>query len=323
MNKLIRLFNQNIKKIIIGVLAILFVFVIINVLNEVAKENNQIAQNEAKESQNTSSTSSKNSEKSYENESTSLITGEKVSDKYQDTFGELIDNFLRACLEGDQEEAYNLLSQECKDELYPSKEIFIDKYCKDKFTVNRKYSFQTWSSKEPYIYRIKIFEDMLASGKANTNYIEDYYTIVEENGDHKLNISSFIGKVDKNSENEKNGIKVRIKNIKVYLNYLLYTLEVENNTEDTVLLDRRKATDETYLVDKSGALYLALLHENTEEDLLVGAQEKKEVKIKFSCTYQQNTKVEEIVFSKVILNYEQYEQNIKEYEDFYEIEVEQ
>ena len=320
MNKLIRLFNQNIRKIIVGVLAIVFVFVIINVLNEVAKENNKIAQNEIKENNVITNT---NNKVNYEKQSTSLITGEKVSDQYQDTFGKLIDNFLEACLEGNTEEAYNLLSQDCKEELYSSKEIFIDKYCKDKFIGNRKYSFQAWSAKEPYIYKIKIFEDMLASGKANTNYIEDYYTIAEENGDYKLNISSFIGKVDKNSENTKNGVTVKIKNIKVYLNYLVYNLEVENSTENAILLDRRKLTDETYLMDKSGALYTALLHENTEDDLLVESQDKKEIEIKFSCVYQDNTRIAGMVFSKVIPNYEQYKQNIEEYEDFYEIEVEQ
>ena len=323
MNKLIRLFNQNIKKIIVGVLAIIFIFVVINVLNEVAKENNKIAQNESKEKNNTSSVVNKNNKENYEEESTSLITGEKVSDKYQDTFGKLIDNFLTACLEGNEEKAYELLSQDCKDELYPSTGIFIDKYCKDKFTGNRKYSFQVWSAKEPYIYKIKIFEDMLASGKANTDYIEDYYTITEEDGEYKLNISSFIGKVNKNFENTQNGVIVKIKHIKVYLNYLIYTLEVENQTENTVLLDRRKETDETYLVDKSGALYLALLHENIEEDLLVEPQEKKEIEIKFSCVYQDNTKIAGMVFSKVVSNYEQYKTNIEEYEEFYEIEIEQ
>lgn len=317
MNKLIRLFNQNIKKILIGVLAVVFVFVIINVLNEAEKENNKIILNENK---NNTNTSSKNN---YKNESTSLITGEKVSDKYQDTFGKLIDKFLKSCLEGNMEEAYNCLSEQCKQELYPSKEIFVDKYCKNKFVKNRKYSFQAWTSKEPYIYKIKIFEDMLSSGKVNTNYIEDYCTIVEENGDYKLNISSFIGKVNKNAQNELNGVKVRIKNIKVYLNYLIYTLEVENSTENTVLLDRRTVTDETYLVDKSGASYLALLYENTEQDLMVEAQDKKEINIKFSCTYQQNTKVEGMIFSKVIPNYDEYKQNIENYEEFYEIKVEQ
>lgn len=323
MNKLIRLFNQNIKKIIIGVLAIIFVFLVINVLNEVAKENNQMAKNASQDNVTSGNNSSKNNAENYEKQSTSLITGEKVSEQYQDTFGKLIDNFLKYCSEGNEEEAYKLLSEECKEEMYPSREIFIDKYCKDKFTEDRKYSFQSWLANKPYIYKIKIFEDMLATGKANTEYIEDYYTIVEENGDYKLNISSFIGKANKNVQSTKDGVKVTIKYVKVYLKYLKYTLEVENQTDSTVCLDRKKATDETYLVDKSGALYYALLHENIEDDLVINSKEKKEIEIKFSCVYQENTNIEGLVFSKAIPNYEEYKENIEEYEDFYQIEIEQ
>lgn len=320
MNKLIRLFNQNIGKIITGVLAVSFILLVINVLNNVEKENNEKARNNI---ENKLTSSSKNNTKNYDKESTSLISGEKVSDQYQGTFAKLIDNFLKFCTEGNYEKAYNMLSDECKNELYPSSNNFTDKYCKNKFVGNRKYSFQSWTAKEPYIYKIKIFEDMLATGKANTEYIEDYYTIVEQDGEYKLNISSFIGNANKNIETTNNGIKIKIKNIKVYLNYLIYNLQVENNTEHIVCLDRRKATNETYLVDKSGASYMALLHENTHEDLVVEPNEKKDIEIKFSCVYQENTNILGLVFSKVIPNYDLYKQNIKEYKDFYQVEMEQ
>lgn len=316
MYKLIRFFNQNRINILIAILAIIFILVVINVFDNVAKENNKIAQNNVEDKNSTS-------EDNYEEQSKSLISGEEVSEQYQDTFGQLIDGFMEACFQGDEERAYEMLSQECKEELYPSCQNFIDKYCKDKFTEDRTYSFQVWSAKQPYIYKIKIFEDMLSSGKANTDYIEDYYTIVEEDGEYKLNISSFIGKSDQNIENTQNGVKVKIECINIYCNYLIYTLEVENQTDKTVLLDRRKETDETYLVDKSGALYHALLYENTEEDLLVNPNEKKQIEIKFSCVYQENTTIAGLVFSKVIPDYGEYKQNMEEYNNFCQIEVEQ
>lgn len=316
MNKLIRLFNQNIGKIISSLLVIIFIFAIINILNEVSKVNNRNKNNEQ-------NVISNNNEKNYEKESTSLITGEKVSDTYQDTFGKLIDKFLYLCSNGEFEEAYEMLSKDCKEELYPSSNNFKDKYCKDKFKEKRKYSFQLWSANEPYIYKVKIFEDMLSSGKVNNSYIEDYYTIVNEDGEYKLNISSFVGKIDKDSIKTANGIDIKIKNIKVYLNYLIYTLEVKNNTDTSILLDSKKKNNETYLQDRSGAVYPALLHENTNEDLLIKANQEKEVKIKFSCIYQESTKLYGLVFSKVISNYEQYKQNAEKYEDFYQIEIEQ
>lgn len=182
MYKLISWYNQNRKKFWLILIIIAFILIIIRLLNvwataELDKQKEQIEQNNQ---ENTIS---------YEEQSKSIVSGGKVDKTYQDKFGYLIDNFLKNCVENNFEEAYKLLTTTCKQEIYPSLKLFTDNYGKENFEGNKQYEFQSWTSKGNYIYLIKIYENMLSTGKADSNYIQDYYTIEQENGEYKLNIS--------------------------------------------------------------------------------------------------------------------------------------
>ena len=113
------------------------------------EQNNIIAENIAENNVN------------YENQSKSLISGGTVSETHQDEFGKLLDSFLTYCKNHEPEKAYGLLSQDCKNILYPNEKVFEQQYYKGKFSSEKKYSFQSWTSKETNIYLVKIFKNML------------------------------------------------------------------------------------------------------------------------------------------------------------------
>lgn len=311
-----RWYNQNRTNFWIVIIIILFIFIIIRLLNFWSKLQIEEERKKAEEE-------NMRNEISYKENSKSMVSGGSVDKQYEDIFGKLIDSFLNNCVNQNYEEAYNLLSKQCKEELYPSKKIFVDQYCSEKFEGDKQYNFQSWTSKGNYIYLIKIYENMLSSGNAKTNYIQDYYTIIKEDGEYKLNISSFIGNQKyANKFAQKNGIKINVNNTSVYMDYQLYKLTIKNNTESTIMLDTREKTNQTYAINSNNIKIEALLHENKEEDLIIKPGEEKTITIKFSNVYQYETDVKKIVFNNIVQNYEEYCNNSDRYDKFEVIEIE-
>lgn len=53
----------------------------------------------------------------------------------------------------------------------------------------------------------------------NHNITQDYITIVNENGQTKLNINSYIGKQQINKTQESNNVKIKVVETNVYFDY--------------------------------------------------------------------------------------------------------
>lgn len=312
MNKIIRLYNQNRFKVWIGIAVIIFILAIIQVLNNNAKQTDN-SQNTA---QNDIST------EKYEDESISLVSGDEVPEEYSSDFGNLIDSFLTYCKENNVDEAYKLLSSDCKRLLYPTKEIFEENYCKGKFKNEKwDYSFQSWTTKNAYIYRIKFFEDMLSTGIANKTYIEDYYSIIKEENTYKLGINGYVGRVNYNNSAEQENIKITVDSADIFMDYSIYNISVENNTERDILLDDRKNTDSTYISNDNGTEFEAFIHEYSDEDLCVKSKETKNLSIKFSSIYTEGLPNKKLTFSSIVTDYEKYLNN-NDVQYYVKIEVE-
>lgn len=108
-------YNTHSKTIwtIIGV-AIL-IFVVINVINSSLK-------NQEKPRNTITTNTTKMNSISIASD-TSPITGEQITNSQKNTV-KLIDNFATYCNNGDIDSAYNLISSDCKNQMYPSKENF-------------------------------------------------------------------------------------------------------------------------------------------------------------------------------------------------------
>ena len=308
MYRLFRFYNQNRKKIWLMIGIIAFVFLIIQLLNNIAKEQNEKdrQQHENIESQETTF----NNVVSYDKQSESIISENKVSGKRKVTYGELIDEFFTYCINHNPEKAYELLSTDMKNNMYESEALFESLYYSSKFEGNKQYSFQSWTTgNNRYTYQVKIFDDMLSTGKSNNNYIEDYVTIVEENESYKLNVNSYIGKEVINETAQNENISLQVINKYIYKDYQIFDIVVKNNTENQILLDTRENTKETYLLDNNDNKFEALLYENSEKDLLLKANEIKKIKIKFNIVENENLKIKSINFDNIVLNYEQFNLN--------------
>jgi len=316
MYKLLRFYNQNRKKLWFLVAIIVFVLIIIQLLNSVAKQQNEekIKQTAINKNQETTL----NNVVSYDKQSEAIISNDNVSRNVKNTNGELLDKFFTYCTSHDFQKAYELLSTDIKNNMYQSEALFENLYCKTKFEGNKQYSFQAWTTRgdSSNTYQVKIFEDILSTGNVDSNYIEDYVTVIRENDTYKLNISNYIGKIGVNSAVSKakpdENILMQVTNQYVYKDYQIFDIIVKNQTSRTILLDTRENTKNTYLVDNNDNKYEAILYENNINDLLINSNQTKKIQVKFNAVSRENLKIKSINFENILLNYEQYKAKTEE-----------
>lgn len=225
-----------------------------------------------------------------------------------------IDQFIRYCNAGKIQEAYNIISNICKEQLFPTIEEFKQNYYNIHFSTTKLYSKEIYIGKT---YKVKLYEDILSTGDINSNSVEDYYTLEKEDNIIKLNISNYIGdkKINKTKADEDLHIEVIKKQI--YKDYEEYEIEVENLTYKTILLDSKENTKTMNLKGKNSVLYYSLSHEIMIEDLIIRPKSSKTVFIKYNKEYNSNQEVNQLKFSDIILDYELYQTKEKksEYKD--------
>lgn len=291
MGKLIRFYNQNVRKVWTIVLIIVFALMIISAFNSMYKKRS--------EDRNKKIQSGEYIQK-YHNESESMVSGGYVPDSVREDFGDLIDSFFSYCKNHEPEKAYGLISNDCKQLLYPTEEVFEEQYYKNKFKADKLYSFQSWTASDTYIYLVKIFDNMLATGSGSSQeYIQDYVSVVKENGEYKLNINSYIGRVSIAKKYSKDGLTIEVLDRYIFMDYGIYSLKIQNNSGSTVLLDSMEETNKTYVVDEDNIKSEAMLYENTKDDLTIIPNTEKEIQIKFSDVYQEKNMIEKMVFEDV------------------------
>ena len=131
----------------------------------------------------------------------SAITGKNTQvDKKGIT---VIDNFVSFCNSGNLQSAYNLLTNECKEEMFPNISRFQEIYYNPIFLNGKRTSkIENWIGD---IYIIDYEEDALSTGIYSTeNTIRDYITInKDKENNYKININKYIGRTEINKTAQK------------------------------------------------------------------------------------------------------------------------
>ncbi len=313
MNRFRRIWNQNTKKILLILFIILIIFIVIQILNYFAKvsegEQRQERENELQEYV------------GHQSEQ-SITSGGTVEKHVDEQVESTIEEFIHFCNEGDTQKAYEMLSNDCKEELYPTLENFTNTYYRRNFNTKKLFSMQSWVVSS-LTYKVTLHEDILSTGRVEDSVIEDYYTIVQEDGNWKLNIAGFIQKQDLNQVVQNAGITIQLLNKKTYMEYEEYQINVRNETGKTILLDSMETSSGIYLLGSTGAQYSVYTSELEETKLRVQNNDSNILSLKFSKEYNTNRAVESINFTDIILDAESYQQttNPSTYEERMNIEI--
>ena len=290
MNRLIRYWNQNRFKIIIIIIIIVFAILLIRFIDYIVSimpEENNIAQNNLT---------------NYVGPTESVLTGEEMT-KNQMQMVSTIYQFVDYCNAQNIEEAYNLLSQECKEELYTNIDIFTNNYVTPIFNNQNKIAaIENWGGNT---YKVQIKDNPLTTGINNTQDVfEDYITIViDDNGENKLNINNYIGREEINKVGSIENIEITVLRSDTYMDYQTYTFKVVNNSTNEILLDDKVNMDSLYIVDQNNLKLSAYTHEISTEELRIMPRETREITIKYYNNYIYGDYIQSINFSRIILNY--------------------
>ena len=287
LNQIIRFYNQNRKTVWVIVLMVAFGIGLLHVLNYFAKNNNNYS----------GVNSSTNDTAIYQPE-TSLVTGKSISKKTYEKQSTIIDNFIEDCNEGKVEEAYSLLSADCKNILYPSLESFKNNYYNKVFTEKRNYSIENWAGNT---YRVNMTHDLLATGKSNDGIVtQDYFTIVD---DSKLNINQFIGLDELNKEKKDEHLEVKVIKREKYMDYEIYEIYVKNITNKEIVLDNLRDDDTIYLTDGEDMKHIAYANELNSSLLTISPQMSTTLRLKFANPHIQGRKIKTLTFSNMYSEY--------------------
>ena len=295
-NKIIRFINKNKGMLVIVVAIIIFLLLIIQVLNKASLENvkdntnpDRNLSNEVKKSKDTilSDTKIKNNTTAEENYN-------------------LIATFIQYCNNHETEQAYNLLTEECKENLYPRLENFEKNYVYMMFQEKRQADIQSWTrNSNQYTYLVKLTGDIMATGNTEAQEYEDYITVEREK--QKLNINRFIGrqKIEKTQEIENLNFEVNF--VDRYKDYEIYDLKVSNPTNQEVILDDLESTTSTYIETNKETKISCLNYEAGRSSFYLDVGIAKTMKLRFMKQYNTNIVDEKLVFSSAILDAEKKE----------------
>ena len=215
---------------------------------------------------------------------------------------DIIKTFVDYCNNNQTQKSYELLSNDCKEEFNNNINVFINDYYNRIFKTKKTYNLELlYTEAGSYTYKITYYEDnLLATGgtDANNNF-EDYITIINQDGERKLNINNFIKNQEINKTQVTNNIEITIKSKKVYRSYEQYKIAIKNNNSTTILLSDGKNSEDICLLDKNDTKYVAFLHEIPEYNLLLRAGRTTELNISFNKIYAPTRVIEKIQFGKM------------------------
>lgn len=319
MYKLIRYYNQNKDKILKTILIIVFIIGIIQLLNYLIK-----LKNEKNISKLNVLTNYINNDISQELVSDkSLISGQSVSSTKLKQDTDIINEFVENCNNQNFEGAYKLLTEECKEVMFPTLQDFYDIYYVSIFNNEKRiYTIENWTGN---IYQVRFTEDLLATGKITGNETkQDYITIINEDEDIKLNINSYIGRENSNIKTTHKDIEITVISVDKYMDYEEYNLSIKNNSSNAILLDTSDDAKSVYLLDKNNMKYYFYNNEINTHKLVIESEFINKLTIKFNNPYISTRKINYLVFSKLVLNYEEYVElkQITDFNNFYEYRIE-
>ena len=201
--------------------------------------------------------------------------------------------FVSFCNAGKVDMAYSMLSDGCKEAMFPSKELFVKNYYNVYFQYSKEVTIVKYNSIGTYKVNLKT-DSILTGVTTNTDINTDYITV---DGSYKLNVSGLLYKqsVDKSGIDLYLSVGVVAKY--VYLDYEEFEVNVKNLTSADITLDDIEKTGFTYLVDASNNYY--------KSDIKIYAGKSKDIRLRFTKVYNSGSNDSKLVFNNIhIENYE-------------------
>lgn len=217
---------------------------------------------------------------SYEPHVSVMNSSEEVPEEMQTPIEDLIKKYVEHCNNNEFEEAYNMLSKDCRKYSFDYNIENFRKYVMTKMPIPKLYDIQSYSIlNDKYIYLVRYTDDFLATGLTNTeySYTEEKMVFSKlEDGTIEMAVGGFYGVEDVKTVAENDYIKIDIqKRISKY-DTEEYIVKLTNRTKDVVVIADGLSEDEV-------SLQLPKEYRNIEleEPIILYGSESKEFKLVF------------------------------------------
>lgn len=248
----------------------------------------------------------------------SVMENGSVPTNLQEPIEQLIGQFVENCNNKDYEAAYNLLTEDCKNNIYPDIELF-KQYVDSVFPNKKIYNIQNFSNKDKiYIYTVNILNDILATGLNNEedeNVYSEKYVVIEENGQLKLSIRQYIGRQNLTYIYEDEYMKIKIESVDIKYDNIIYNLNITNKSENYIVYSDYSVDYEIALDTSEGLKRRA---DEVLEPITLDKLETKNFSVKFTIFYDEDTQIEDMLFDyiRIYENDEDYENGNEPIDDF-------
>lgn len=224
---------------------------------------------------------------------------ERVATKIQTTAEEMVEEYVDACNQGKYQKAFDMLSEECKKYAFENDVELFAKHVLEKMPNPKKYSIQNYSNYgDYYIYEIRYYDDMLATGLTNSEYTyttEKMTLIKNSKGGYDISTGNFIAYEEINNVAENDYVKIDVKNKLVKYSTETYEVKFTNRTEDIIVVADNFQENEISLA-LSGE-YRGM--ENTNSHVILGPGESKTIWLGFMKFADDNDVSQSILFGNI------------------------
>lgn len=261
-------------------------------------------------------------EESYKPSQT-VIKGSDVSSKQYKLDDSIVNKFMEYCNTGKIEDAYSLLSDDCKDNLYQTIEKFRENYYNKIFSKKRLYNLQAWISEGKYtIYRIRYTNNMLATGTyEKLDVYQDYITLIKNSKEEKIAIGSFVMSEELGAETNTELIYAKVIKRNIYIEDEEYEIAIKNKTSNTILLDDLKDNKDIILINSSNEIHTTYINKIFLTDITIKPGETKKIRLRFKKTCDSTRKSQYIEFLNIIRNYNEYFNSETDYADTFKAKI--
>lgn len=192
-------------------------------------------------------------ETTYEPHSSILDTGSTPT-SIQKPIEEIIEEYVGLLNEGNFQKAFDMLSDDCKEYSFDNNIQYFMDHVYTKMPTMKEYSIQnysniTYDNKKMFIYEVRYFDDILATGLTNSEYEYTQENITFYSGEDglEMNVGDYIFHTDIKSIAENEYLKVDV--IDKVVNYSVeeYQVKFTNRSNYTIVIADGQESEEILL----------------------------------------------------------------------------
>lgn len=179
-----------------------------------------------------------------------MDTGESVPEEQREEVNVVIDTFFNYCNSKQYQNAYDMLTTDCKEYVYSDSLAEFKQYVDNLFTTTKIYNIQNYSNVgDVYIYDINILDDILSTGTTGGYQTHrEKIALIEEDSTLKISNQGYIGKtMFSNVTGEDQYVKIDVLYKNMSYDREEYAVEITNKTDGYIVLGNGAAANEITL----------------------------------------------------------------------------